>query len=67
MSDIIGVAKMSGRGAVWLARLLGVQEVGSSNLPAPTIRFGPETNVSGFFVTSAAGGAYTDGSDCYSC
>jgi NTE family protein len=50
MSDIISVAKTSGRGAVWLARLLGVQEVGSSNLPAPTIKFGPETDVSGFFL-----------------
>ena len=28
----------SGRGAAWIARLLGVQEVGSSNLPAPTER-----------------------------
>ena len=27
----------SGRSVVWLARLFRVQEVGSSNLPAPTI------------------------------
>ena len=36
MSAIIAIVKGSGRGAVWLARLLGVQEVGSSSLPAPT-------------------------------
>ncbi len=29
----------SGRSVVWLARLFRVQEVGSSNLPAPTIFF----------------------------
>ena len=32
------VPKVSpGRSAAWLARLNGVQKVGSSNLPAPTI------------------------------
>ena len=29
----------SGRGAAWLARLLWEQEVASSNLAAPTLRF----------------------------
>ncbi len=28
---------LSGYGAAWLARLTGGQEVGSSNLPSPTI------------------------------
>jgi hypothetical protein len=30
----------TGRSAAWLARLNGVQKVGSSNLPAPTIASG---------------------------
>ena len=30
---------ISGRSAAWLARLLWEQEVGSSNLPAPTLLF----------------------------
>ena len=34
-----GRMKRSGRGAAWLARLLGVQEVPSSNLGGPTKRF----------------------------
>ena len=32
------IRENSGGGAVWLARLLGVQEAGSSNLLPPTIR-----------------------------
>ena len=50
----------SGRSVVWLARLNGVQEVGSSNLPAPTIYFWGYTKVWGFlffihgFIPSSA-------------
>jgi hypothetical protein len=31
-----GRIDVAGRGAAWLARLTGGQEVGSSNLPGPT-------------------------------
>lgn len=34
---VLGMFDLSGRSVAWLARLFRVQEVGSSNLPAPTI------------------------------
>ena len=35
-SDLAAGLKDTGRGAAWIARLLGVQEVGGSNPLAPT-------------------------------
>ena len=42
----------SGRSVVWLARLLRVQEVGSSNLPAPTNFFNKYAVLTKFYPQS---------------
>ena len=46
------IKKQSGRGAAWLARLNGVQEVGGSNPLAPTDTKGWQktTSVNPFFL-----------------
>ena len=47
----------SGRSVAWLARLLGVQEVVSSNLTAPTIQgsAGPVANTQALFCQAKPG------------
>src|SRR5437016_1945298 len=48
----IGIAHFSGRGAVWLARLNGVQEVAGSNPVAPTRRTADSTCQRFFSLTA---------------